>query len=336
MGMRVRGAALRAALVAGAALCAGPAIAECKLLQAAEFHVTLVNNQPLVDAEINGHPVNMLIDTGSWFTMLTRAGAKKLDLHVSSKADMRIYGIGGSDLLSNATLRVLKIGNFSNRDMVIAVSGANLGHRDYVGIIGRDILSNYDVEFDFHNNAMRLFKAVNCKGEEFVYWAKAYSLASRVDASGIRVSAMLNGHKIFAELDSGVSTSIVTTEAAKRAGVSTRREGVQPAGSIDGFARDPVQVAVATFPTLSIGDETVNNAKLRIADLFGPDTVVWFGSRAPVPVRKFPDMLIGADFFYSHRIFVARGRQEIYFTYYGGPIFQVIAPQSAEAPPVKN
>ena len=51
--------------------------------------------------------------------------------------------------------------------------------------------------------------------------------------------------------------------------------------------------------------------------------------------RRNPDMIIGADFFLAHRIYVARSQGKIYFTYKGGPVFQNFAgdtpPQSGEA-----
>ena len=41
-------------------------------------------------------------------------------------------------------------------------------------------------------------------------------------------------------------------------------------------------------------------------------------------------MLIGADFFLSHRIYVASSQSKLYFTYNGGPVFN-LATQSAPA-----
>jgi hypothetical protein len=32
-------------------------------------------------------------------------------------------------------------------------------------------------------------------------------------------------------------------------------------------------------------------------------------------------MLLGADFFLSHRIFVSNEQHKVYFTYNGGPVF---------------
>ena len=40
------------------------------------------------------------------------------------------------------------------------------------------------------------------------------------------------------------------------------------------------------------------------------------------------DMLLGADFFLSHRVYVANSQDKLYFTYNGGPPFDVTSPSS--------
>jgi tetratricopeptide (TPR) repeat protein len=42
-------------------------------------------------------------------------------------------------------------------------------------------------------------------------------------------------------------------------------------------------------------------------------------------------MLLGADFFLSHRIYVANGQRKLYFTYNGGPVFNLDRPQVTAA-----
>ena len=40
-------------------------------------------------------------------------------------------------------------------------------------------------------------------------------------------------------------------------------------------------------------------------------------------------MLIGADFFLSHRIYVASSQRKLYFTYNGGPVFNLARAREA-------
>src|SRR6202007_2951184 len=75
-----------------------------------------------------------------------------------------------------------------------------------------------------------------------------------------------------------------------------------------GIGRDTTKEYLATFANFKIGDgEEIKNARLRIADL-GEDSA---------------DMLVGADFFVSHRIFVANKEHRLYLSYNGGPVFNL-------------
>jgi tetratricopeptide (TPR) repeat protein len=81
---------------------------------------------------------------------------------------------------------------------------------------------------------------------------------------------------------------------------------------------------IAPVASFEIGNEQVKNTSLRVGDIKLEDV----------------DMLIGADFFLSHRIFVAKSQSRLYFTYNGGPVFNlehigdaVTAVQQASANP---
>ena len=74
-----------------------------------------------------------------------------------------------------------------------------------------------------------------------------------------------------------------------------------------GLGRSAVQTWIAPVASIKIGTEEVKNVKLPIADINLSEA----------------EMLIGADFFLSHRVYVANGLRRIYFTYDGGPVFNV-------------
>ncbi len=84
-------------------------------------------------------------------------------------------------------------------------------------------------------------------------------------------------------------------------------DGVVAGGESWGIGSRTVKTWIAPFQSFKIGDEEVRNTKLRIGELGLPYT----------------DMLIGADFFLSHRIYVASSQNKLYFTYNGGPVFNL-------------
>ncbi len=122
----------------------------------------------------------------------------------------------------------------------------------------------------------------------------------------------LNGTRIKATFDSGAPVSIMSTRAAGWAGVQATSPGVVLAGVTHGLAqRSYLTTWKGTFASLKIGGEEMKNFQLRFGDIDLAD-----GS----------EMLIGADFFLSHRILVSNSQHKMYFTYNGGPVFNLDRP----------
>ena len=84
-----------------------------------------------------------------------------------------------------------------------------------------------------------------------------------------------------------------------------------------GIGRRMIPSWLAPVASFKIGDEEVRNTRLRIAAMSLPNT----------------DMLLGADFFLSHRVYVANSQHRIYFTYNGGPVFNLASTPLADPEP---
>jgi tetratricopeptide (TPR) repeat protein len=127
----------------------------------------------------------------------------------------------------------------------------------------------------------------------------------------ITSSAYLNGTRINVTFDTGASTSILSLRAAERAGIDPKSPGAVDGGYVGGVAGS-MRSYIATFQSFKVGDEQIQNARLRFGGTLGIDT----------------DMLIGADFFLSHRVYLAISQRKLYFTYNGGPVFNLTAQAS--------
>ena len=71
-----------------------------------------------------------------------------------------------------------------------------------------------------------------------------------------------------------------------------------------------------------MGDLTVRNAKLLVADVHAPSRYREQGSLIPKSRREISDLLIGSDFLRANRVLIANSQGLMYFTYNGGQIFQ--------------
>ena len=307
------------ALVAlGLALCAGPATAACKLGLLAELPVTMNDLAPVVPAKVNGSDAWLIADTGAFFSMITPDSAARFGLKRSALPEgMRVTGVTGVADVGMATAREFTFLGHALHNVEFMVGGSRMnGGAD--GLLGQNVLSIADVEFDFANGVIRLFKPVGCEHAILTYWDKTLSGSvlgtelTTLNDPYIRTTASVDGARINVVFDTGTPRSILTMRAAKRSGQRPDGPGVVSAGRVGGINRRAVDTWLAPFKSFRIGDEEIRNTQLRIGDIELDD-----------------DMLLGADFFLSHRIYLARSQHKIYFTYNGGPVFRLDRVQSS-------
>jgi len=100
---------------------------------------------------------------------------------------------------------------------------------------------------------------------------------------------------------------VLSLRGAAKAGIKRDDATFKPGGLSGGIAERLEQTWIVPVQSFKIGDEEIRNTQLRVSEI-DLDNV---------------DMLIGADFFLSHRIFVANTQHKLYFTYNGGPVFRL-------------
>jgi tetratricopeptide (TPR) repeat protein len=308
---RILSLALLAAVIAS-----GAAAAPCKYGRAGELAVTMQGMQPLVHAAINGRDAIFIADSGAFFSILTPAGAREFNLSLQpASPNFALMGVGGNAQAWVTTVPTFTIFNMDLRKVPFLVAGNDLGH-GAIGLLGQNVLGIGDVEYDLANGVIRILRQRgDCRKASLAYWANDQSLPySVIDIDFARAEnprttgeAYLNGSRIRVEFDSGGGASMVTLEAARRAGVTPDSPGVIAGGALVGGGRRTVRTWIAPFASFKIGDEEIRNTHLRIGDMS------WLGA----------DMLIGEDFFLSHRILAANGQGKLYFTYNGGPVFNL-------------
>lgn len=319
------------ALAAGTA----PARAACQLAMIAELKVEMVGTKPTIPSEINGQKVLMMVDTGATTNIILTAQAQRLGLKGIYLDNLRMQGIGGESIASQATIADFKLGDIPVKDMQVLVTGDTdtLGHPDIAGLIGASVFSKFDVDFDLSAGVVRLFKPIDCKPAEVVYWDFPHTIAplTLIDSFSpiFETEVALNGKKVKALLDTGASGSVVTLSAAMTAGVTPRSPGVVPAGESSGLGANTVDNWIARFESFAIGEETIKNPRMRMADLFQHNTEVETGSRVAKRIEGLPRMLLGADFFKSHRVLISTSQRKVYVAYKGGPVFMTPKPQSS-------
>jgi len=295
----------------------------CRMLQLAELPVKVVGTKATIPVKVNGHEALFFIDSGATGSIINAAWADRLGIKKRIHFGYENRGVAGSQALRDTDADSFAVGEMSFRHANFLVEE---GLPPAVGgVLGRNLLGGVDVEYDLGGSMVRLFRLEHCQAMIPTYWAKAEQI-NTVDLLGsdernnaIVTDVFVNGRRLRALWDTGAAASLLSRRGAGRAGLSPTAAGAVGAGKVGGFGFDPPDSWIAPVDGFALGREQISHTRLRFIDTDPFDE----------------DLLLGFDFFRSHRVFVAYSQHKLYFTYNGGPVFNLDGPPAADARPAK-
>ncbi len=298
-------------------MAAVPVWAGCALSQM-EMPVRIVDRRPIATLKLNGTAVDMLVDSGAFYSFLSAATAEQLKLRLRKlPPNLVIHGYTGQ--IEAKQTRVEKVGlldtELTHVDFIVGGNELGAGIR---GVLGRNILAAADTEYDLAHGVVRLsFPKGDCDNTNFAHWAGEAPVVvvpldegqSREDTA-IQIGVSINGKRTLALLDTGAPRTSLTLRAARRAGIEEK--DLTPFGRVGGAGEGRVKSWTGPVALFELGGEKIANSRLAIDDTSSTEQ----------------DMLVGMDYFLSHRLYVSRLQRKLYVTWNGGPIF---APDGANA-----
>jgi predicted aspartyl protease len=312
----------------------------CDMQQYLELPVTMMGLYPTVDAKINGTDVRLKIDSGAYYSSISTASAAELKLPTTPRPPgLAMVGVGGIVYPSIAHAETLALGGATMHDVEFLTGGSESSGE--AGLLGRNILAVQDAEYDLNHGVVRLMRTQNCEHAQLAYWAGAADSYSVIDLIAPRIRgylldtrkrgpdfayqwsapAFVNGRQITVIFDSGAGVSALSLDAAMSIGIRPDSPGVVAAGATSGIGSGEVKTYLAPISSFKIGEEEIRNTRLYVV---------------AIPSFGAAEMLIGADFFLSHRIFIANNEHKVFFSYNGGPVFNLTGTKqavSASGPP---
>ncbi len=300
----------RLALVLGSVwLATARSWAGCELKQI-EMPVRIVDQRPIATLTLNGVEAKMLLDSGAFYSFLSPSTAARLNLPLRGLPyGFQIEGYTGS--VEAQRTRVDKVGLLGADipNVEFLVGGNELG-AGIMGILGRNFLSWADTEYDLAHGVVRMnFPKGDCDDTVFAYWAgQAPVIVAPLERKGsgdstLRVAVAINGKRTLAILDTGAPTTALSLRAARRAGIEER--DLTPHGRAGGAGEGRVRSWTAPVAMFELAGEKISNNRLEINDT---DSLG-------------EGLLLGLDYFLSHRLYVSREQRKIYITWNGGSVF---------------
>ena len=272
----------------------------CRLVRMAAFDMNVdVAGGVVVPITISGQSVNLLIDTGGIFTMLTDQSVQKLGLKRLNTFGSGEMFFGGKKVLYYVETSDVNLGGLRADHMPMQVIPDGVLPDEIGGTLAPNILRHYDVDFDFANAKVNLFAQDHCEGK-VVYWTAepAAQIRIGIDRDGhIDVPVEVDGKVIEAAIDTGSSRSVLSLELAKSLfDIGSNDPKLTP-------LKGPWNALHYPFATLTLQGVTVRN----------PDFELVSDAQSHLP-SDGPRLLLGMGILRQMHLYIAYKEKKLYVT----------------------
>jgi predicted aspartyl protease len=272
-------------------LAATPAFADCQMQQVTSLPL-VAGKHPTIEAAINGTPLPMAVDTGAQGSAVTPETVAALKLPRDPHRRTRAGTLGGQDLTQNVLVETLGVASlgFVDRSIAVLPLDALPGGNTPAGLIGSDLLSDFDIELDMPAHKLNFYRAAGCDSVR-PPWAGRYQtvVAKLSKHHDFLLPIELNGHVLTAMFDTGSTGETVSRAAAESIGVSDAELDNDESATGTSAGSHGYAIRRHRFNSLRIGREIFRNVPLDVADFTQADV----------------DVLIGDDYMHRRRFFLS-------------------------------
>jgi predicted aspartyl protease len=285
---------------------AGRAQAACEVQERTTVGLSTARGLILVSVEVNGTPASFVLDTGAARSAVTPAAVQRLKMTRDQWVGTTMSGLGGVNRRANADTSSFSIGGVKlvrptlNHDTSLTVADipSAAGPGPLIdGLLGRDYLSVFDLDLNVPARTLTLYEVRGCSGR-FLPWSAQYAAmpVTTLTDEALIVPVTLDGVELRALVDTGAAASLLASPGIYR----MRLEGGgDRTVQISGVGSRTTEVGQHAFQTLQIGALTVHQPQILVA---------------PVHLTPIADMLLGADWLATRRIWISYATRQLFFS----------------------
>jgi hypothetical protein len=169
----------------------------------------------LVDVQIGDRHAWMKIGTHSPYSVVSRQMAEQLKLPVRDRRGQRVYDEAYEELTHVVQLPTLALGAAQLTGFTFLIQGESSKQPlPWDGVIGIDILSNYDVEIDAAHGLVNLFTPNQCGGRA-AYWTQDFqTVPFELHNSEMGFQVLLENKPVRATLNTSATETTLNPDAA--------------------------------------------------------------------------------------------------------------------------
>jgi hypothetical protein len=265
-------------------------LAECPFERVAELPL-LAGRRPIVEVSIDGHPIQMVVDTGAQMTSVVPDVVADLALRADPERRTISRTVGGNIVSSNAIVDKLNISGLDFTELsvpVVPLSGAK-DDPPAGGVIGADILHDFDVELDIPQRTLVLYRKQHCIPTQAPWQGPSQIVSGRVMNNRFIFPVLLSDRSLSAEFDTGSLGETVSRTSAVNIGITAAQLDSDPQLRGTSAGQQGYAIHQHKFDTFKVGTETFRGFPLDVVDFNQPDI----------------DMLIGVDYMHWRRFYLS-------------------------------
>lgn len=288
----------------------------CRLNRVATAAMTIEKGGvPSVPLSAGDHTVDLIVDTASGASMLSMTAVNTFHLKAWETYGPTIrYSTGRMTFLGmmDAMMKNMShaytivpgavLGGWKPIDISFFVVPGDVMKPPYDGVFAADLLSKFDIEFDFSNSTLNLFSPVHCP-DRVVYWTKDPAAKIPFELNEyheIEIPIELDGRAMKAIVSTGSPRTFASFERLESDfDIGVGSAGLKASPSFDGKG-DTYEYP---FKTLSFEGVTIRNPNIVLVPSLtqsishGPDVIV-----------------IGADLLQRFHFYIDYRAKAIYLT----------------------
>jgi predicted aspartyl protease len=300
MGRACLGRCLRLAVVLAALPHLAVAAASCTAIGRAAIALQIERRSAFVPMTINGGPATFLLDTGAERTIVSDAAARRLGLAAHYTDNRSMMGFGGAVATGEVHPDSVKIGTLAMSGffaLVGAVTLPKLAGQPADGLLGGDVLADFDLDLAFGEGRLGLYAPTDCEDPVLPWRRPPHGTAAHASMRRHLVfDVQIAGRTLPAFIDTGAQVSFIDADAAARLGVGADALRQDPSITVHGVGSSASGLRRHRFERLEVAGVAWTEPVLVVAPLKLDDA----------------DVILGADFLESHRV---------WFAYHGHRLF---------------
>lgn len=264
-----------------------------------EIPFSVSNNLILVDVELNGSTRKFFFDSGAPQVIINSKYFAEVDTNTITSGKAVGGSISGANIFEIKSIGFYGI-KLSNQDVMTM----DLSHleeavdAEIYGLIGYDIIKDYDVMFDYSTNKITL---INPEKSDFYLNSKVQRVPFELKGHIPVIEVFIGDDKVLLGIDSGASANLIDKQLFDKFRKSTRKKKTT---ELKGAGKQIQKVKTAKIKTTVIGNKKFKNINTAFSDIshLNRDT----------DLIKY-DGLLGYEILSKQRMVISYARKELIF-----------------------